>query len=148
MINTTTASLSALKAFATLHSIEIIGDKRKKASYVTSIDAFLSIDEVAIADHWEEINATYPENGEVDTVATTPTTERPMTTATTAALPLILMLGVTLNLVLWTLEVSVATAKYTHRKGRKTTAWKATNTYFQKLGKDISQFSNGLLYSL
>jgi hypothetical protein len=138
MINTTTSTLSALKAFATLHNIEIIGDKRKKASYQTSIDSylFLNVEEAL------EVAAT---EYVVDSGVATETAERPMTTA---AVPLIMMLGVTFNLVLWALEVSIATAQYTHRKGRKTTAWKAANTYFHKLGKDISQFTNGLVYGL
>jgi hypothetical protein len=143
--------MSELRAFATANNIAIAGDKRLKASYQSAINAFsessseiytMSVSE-AIASYNEEYLASLPPAPA--TPATPATSKR---TAISAAVPLIVMLGIAIKLVLWFLDVSIHTARFVKCQVRRTVAGRATKAYLTRVWVDASQYTNGLLYGI
>jgi hypothetical protein len=158
MINTTTATMSELRAFATANDITIDGDKRLKASYQSAINNYLafetsdpvmdmmqdmtSVEILATIDAWDALDS---ESSEVSV------SEAPVTSTRTiisAAVPLIVMLGIAIKLVLWFLDISTHTARFVKRQVRRTVAGRATKAYLTRVWVDALQFANGLLYGI
>jgi hypothetical protein len=135
MINTTTATMTELRAFATANDITIDGDKRLKASYQIAIDAWDVLDaaytDTTIPNPWEEDDAIEPNADDSDR------------TILTAALPLILLLAVALKLALWVLDNSVVVINHIVNH---TVVGRAFKGWVARVMIDAAQFGNGLVY--
>jgi hypothetical protein len=157
MINTTTATISELRAFATANDITIDGDKRLKASYQNAIDDYLafetsdpvmdmmqdmtSVEILATIDAWDALDS------ESDEVAASEVIT-PTRTVISAAVPLIVMLGIAIKLVLWFLDISIHAARFVKCQVRRTVVGRATKAYITRVWVDALQFTNGLLYGI
>jgi hypothetical protein len=175
MINTTTATMSELRAFTTANDITIDGDKRLKASYQSAINDYQAIEafEVdaalyAVNDAVASYNAEYlatvtatvtvvatddttitiydPWDDEDDAIEST--TDDSDRTILTAALPLILMLAVALKLTLWLLDNSLVVIRHIVYIVNHTVVGRAAKGWLTRVRVDVSQFANGLVYGI
>jgi hypothetical protein len=149
MLNTKTATMSELRAFATVNDITIDGDKRLKSSYQAAVDSYLASDTPdPVTDVTQnmvsvEILATINTRDALSVAPVAPTR-----TSISAVLPLIVMLGIAIKLVLWFLDVSMHIARFVKCQVRRTVPGRATKSYLTRVWVDALQFTNGLLYSI
>jgi hypothetical protein len=147
MINTTTATMTELRAFTTANDITIAGDKRLKASYQSAINVYQAVEafdaDAALYVADDTTTTTYNPWEEDDAIETTAgDSDR---TILSAALPLILLLAVALKLALWMLDNSIVVINHIVNH---TVVGRAVKGWLARFMIDASQFTNGLLYGI